>query len=190
MNVLKDVRALYKEFESSKDDVNRYDFPFPMAVFGTLRSLPTCQGNSHRMYIGGVRPIQHSKAFLPHTRPQSIWLDFSKGDAGPFEVYFFTPDDWQKIIPGVDALESFAKTRKDWGYLRTLMALRILPDKTYPAFETGIGRGRMMDKYLGISEKDFDEYEMIPAWVYSSRECNDLLNSLGERSPVLWDAFA
>jgi len=198
MNFLKKVDRLFEKFQLSKDNADRYDYPFPMAVFGTLREYPNSQGNSRKMYAyGDVTPVAHLTGFLPHTKPDGINLDFDKDYPGPFEIFFYTPDDWQKVIGPIDDLEGFEpkkRTHGNWYYVRTLMAVRLLPEKEawwHDTFAQEIWQsnnssygGRIK---LSIDPERFGDFRTVPAWVYSNEECNDAIKALGQDSPVLWE---
>ena len=174
---------LYAEFMKSRDTIDRYDFPFPMAVFGTLRSFPENQGNSNKMYAyGEVEPLEHRKAFIPHLEPRGIWLEYRQNNSGPFELYSYSPDDWKQMIIGVDRLEGFNKYSGRHGYLRTLMGARLLPeDYRDKVFGRGIG-GPLG---LNIQLEEFDSYPVVPCWVYSNRGANSLVKK--NDNVILWD---
>lgn len=142
---------------------DRWMLPFPMGVFGTLRSK---QCNNRRMHRGNV--ISQHKAFMPHFIAKGLSISFSKGSSAPFEVFFYDNDEWQKMIPGVDSLESFSpKYAEDkiYGYYRTLAWLRLLPeDFDHKMFSIDLWGTRD----LKMPEAEWNNYEAVPCWVYSS----------------------
>lgn len=185
-SMLSDVGQLHKEFLSLSEHefVEKYDIPFPLAVFGTLRSCPMRQSNAQRMFVR--EPLLHCKAFLPHFSPSGIWLDFHKGTTGVFEVYFYTPEDWSVVIKSVDALEGFTP-HHNYGYNRTLMNVHLLPDD-YKShwFENGI-RATSGPRDLEIPQEEWESYPKVPCWLYSNRESNkECQKEVAETSPILW----
>lgn len=173
-------KEMYEGF-SSLNIIDKYDVPFPMAVFGTLRQLPTGQGNSGLMFVR--EPIFHCKAFLPHFTPEGIWLNFSENSSGAFEIYFYEPKDFPAVIERVDCLEGFNSRipHKHWGYCRTLMKVKILPDNfQHEIFDTGI---KMRIRDLRIPKETWDSFDDVPAWVYSNTAAND---QASEKDSLLW----
>lgn len=146
----------------------RWDLPFPMGVFGTLRKG---RGNAYRMergHIGG-----HFKAFMPHFIAHGLSITFKQGASAPFEIYAYTPENWKKMIPGVDALEGFSPayaTRNrqyHFGYYRTLAWLHVLPDAfSHNLFDEGRRLDATRDLELPVDE--WSQYERVPCWVYSN----------------------
>ena len=171
------------EFEDFGDDYHaNYATSFPIAVFGTLRQIPSNQGNLHRMLTH--EPVDHRMAFIPHMLPSGIWVDFEEGASGLFEVFFYDKKDFPDVIRSVDALESFSPDHH-YGYHRTLLRAHLLPDD-YPKakwkFEKGI---RWDNRTMGIPEDEWSNFETVPAWAYSNSETNKGLKEM-DNSPLLW----
>lgn len=170
----------YDEFLEIKDYHDRYATYFPIAVFGTLRQIPRDQGNLHRMLTRD--PVDHKKAFIPHMLPSGIWVDFEEGASGLFEVFFYDKKDFTAVIKSVDALEGFTPDRH-WGYHRTLLKARVLPDDYADGlFNRGI---RWDNRTLDIPENEWENFEAVPVWAYSNKETNHALKEM-ENSPLLW----
>ena len=193
---IREARKLYHEFNSLDDHHDKYNVPFPIGVFGTLRQLPNDQGNARRMFTR--QPVIHQKAFLPHYTSSGIWLDFKEGASGVIELYYYKAEDFPAVIERVDALEGFSPDHS-FGYWRTLMEVKVLPDDyEHELFETSIRTG---DRDLCIPEEKWD-FPCVPAWVYSNADSNracqscfcnphdDLLDNGPRRStwasPLLW----
>jgi gamma-glutamylcyclotransferase (GGCT)/AIG2-like uncharacterized protein YtfP len=175
------------DFLAAPNEVERFNWPFPVAVFGTLRN--GC-GNNPRMH--GGRVADHRRAFLPHYSAKGLMVSFDENASAPFEVFYYEPDEWNKMIPGVDRLESFYpaanfdNTNGSY-YYRTLMGLRLLPadfsHRLFPSDRPNLGEYRS----LGIDPATWDTFEMVPAWVYSRIDDNNRADAtVGAASPVLW----
>ncbi len=175
MKYLKQTNELLEKFLISPS----YDDPFPMAVFGTLRQIPKRSYNAGRMYRDGIEPLAHRVGFLPNVCPSGIWLEPKENCSGPFEIYFYTPEDWSKMIGSVDALEGFFPGKQTGGYIRTLMKIRLLP-KNYDLKVFNRGIGGELD--LEIPPEDFSKYPIVPCWAYSNR----VINKFAEES-VIWN---
>src|SRR5437899_1624417 len=80
----------------------RWQLPFPLAVFGTLRAGFR---NHALMQLGRI--IGKRLAFLPHFRARQIDLVCHPGGSAPFEIYFYAHEDWTAVIDPVDRLEGF-----------------------------------------------------------------------------------
>lgn len=175
-----DYKADYKRFLNLNNHYEQYAMSFPIAVFGTLRKIPRDQGNLRRMLVR--KPIGHKKAFVPHVLPSGIWVDFQKGASGLFEVFFYNEVDFPAVIKTVDALEGFHPDCH-YGYNRTLLNVHLLPDD-YPEhlFNKGI---TWENRTLKIPEKEWKNFETVPAWGYSNNETNSGLERMND-SPLLW----
>lgn len=186
MEIITQARDLYfRQFRSAKTDAERFNVPFPIAVFGTLRHIPENQGNGWLMHQR--EPIAHKRAFLPHFSSSGISLFFKEGAAGLFEAFFYTPEDWADVIPAVDRLESFRPTNPARSYYqRTLVEIMILPnDHSEESYQKSIRHWD--DRDLRIPSAEWD-YPRIPAWVYSNHEANEqcLTQLSPATSPILW----
>src|SRR6266403_1909599 len=82
-----------KAFLKTEDTHHRFNWPFPMGVFGTLRKN---QGNNRLMHEATVE--KHRLAFLPHFVAQSLGISYQKNGSAPFEVFYYTPEEWAKMI--------------------------------------------------------------------------------------------
>ena len=154
--------------ETSRDlqKSQRWYLPFPMGVFGTLREG---QWNNGRMHNGKVEV--HKMAFMPHFVAHGLSISFRKNSSAPFEIFFYRPEEWEKIIGSVDSLEGFSPRRAlthKYGYYRTLAWLNMLPnDFKHYLFSKS---NNLLDgeRDLKIPIKEWDKYERVPCWVYSS----------------------
>lgn len=179
MSLLEEAVKILNSANPEMDE--RWWLPFPMAVFGTLREG---HGNSRRMHVGKIG--HHCKAFMPHFVASGLTLNFRKNSSAPFEIYCYESKEWDKMIPGVDNLESFSPSRsKDsmYGYYRTLAWIHILPDDfDNHYFKTAIlGEGRD----LKLPTQEWEKYQRIPCWVYSNRASNKLSRDAGIDT-VIW----
>jgi hypothetical protein len=163
---------------------DRWGLPFPMGVFGTLRKN---QSNNRRMHAGRVG--LHRKAFMPHFVAQGLSIKFNKDASAVFEVFFYTPDEWKLMIPGVDALEGFRPSDvsdkqdqwREFGYWRTLAWLHLLPeDYKHPLYEEDVWHNQ---RNLQIDPATWSQYPRIPCWVYSSISQN---RASKETDTVIW----
>lgn len=174
-----EINQLFENFKNL-NNAERWKVPFPMGVFGTLREG---QGNNHRMYRGKI--ARHQKAFLPNFIARSLSILFNKDSVAPFEVFFYpNQKEWNKMIPSVDSLEGFSPEYHDgdfidenteadarMGYHRTLVWLHLLPeDYDHPIYHQDLW-GR---RDLKIPSEEWNQYEKIPCWVYSSISQNVL----------------
>lgn len=161
------------------------DKHFPIAVYGTLRSMPRDQGNASLMF--SKKPIKHQKCFIPHFVPSGIWLDFKKNSSGIAEIFFYDCQDWPQILATIDKLEGFNYNGSNkYGYKRTLMNVRMLPDDYGDDFyEKGI---KINDRDFGIPREDWN-FPCVAAWVYSNEKANNLCkNSLNKfENPIISD---
>lgn len=169
---------------ASKTQTQKYLTPFPIAVFGTLRTIPQDQGNAVRMFRN-AEPIAHRKGFIPHFSSSGISLHFKENASGIVEVFFYKPEDFPSVIEDVDILESFdyESPQDSFYYVRTLMNVTILEDDPIidEAFNAGI---RWNDRDLGLDLTV--ERPTVPAWVYSNYRANSASGLLGDRSPIVW----
>lgn len=173
--------------------MSSFNSPYPIAVFGTLRTIPKPFSNSHLMYR--KEPIAHHKGFLPHFSASGLSLHFKPKASGIVEVFFYKPEDFQELIRPVDRLESFSPfdimPRHDWAYERILVEIKILPDdlsEINERFDNGI---RYDDRDLELPTKEWMKFPSCPAWVYCNpkaiRECNMWFQLNTEfHNPVLW----
>lgn len=184
---MKHAEALMK----TPDDSNRYNWQFPMGVFGTLREK--C-GNNPLMHRNG-KPYKVIRAFLPHFNAEGLSIRFEENSSAPFEVFCYEPDEWDKMIGRVDSLESFSPEMytpnrdKSYGYyFRTLAALRILPDdfthKLFPDKAPSLYEYRN----LKIPPAEFNNFQPIAAWVYSSLKHNTSALAKPDlvAHPIIW----
>lgn len=161
----------------------RWYLPFPMGVFGTLRDKQCNNGLMHKGKVALQR-----KAFMPHFLASGLSISFSKGCTAPFDVFFYDKDQWDAMIPRVDRLESFSPPNNSmgsqswWGYYyRTLAYLHLLPEDFEHKLFTDVNLGR--DRDLRIKEEDWQKYERIPCWVYSSKRQNEAAQHSGT---IIW----
>ena len=175
-----------KAFLQTENNAKRFNWPFPMAVFGTLRKG---QGNNRLMHGGKVE--KHRLAFLPHFYAQSLSVGHKTNSTAPFEVFYYTPQEWKEMIFNVDCLESFdpasAFGNTNGGYYyRTLAWLRLLPegyhDEWFPLNERADLWGyRDMD----IDPALWNEFGRVPCWIYSNMRANKPA-SQEANSPIIW----
>jgi hypothetical protein len=161
-----------------------FNLPFPMGVFGTLRE--NC-GNHYLM-----KQVPYSakkKAFMPNWYAQGLSIGFSKECCAPFEIYFYTPENWKKMIGRVDTLESFSPQRADsktHGYFRTLANLHVLPDDfehpLFNNFNTNESTQLYGVRDLKIPKETWNDFEKVPCWVYASQSQNKACNGY----PIIW----
>jgi hypothetical protein len=146
-----------------------YDSQFPLAVFGTLRTLPRDQGNAQIMFRR--EPKLHCKAFLPHFSRDGITLKFEEGASAMFEVFFYDPQDFKVIIAAADQLEGFRPDHRFHNHwYRTLAELRVVPDDYAVAmFDEGI---EPSSAKLDIPENEWDNFKPCMAWIYSNIPSN------------------
>jgi gamma-glutamylcyclotransferase (GGCT)/AIG2-like uncharacterized protein YtfP len=158
----------------------RWDFPFPLAVFGTLRDG---MENNHLMHLGRIQA--HHRAFLPHFVACDIELRYRRGATAPFEIFVYESDEWHKIIGPVDRLEDFSPdVSLEHGYHRTLAWLRLLPaDYDHPAYTGAMLRG---ERDLGIDPATWVMYERVPCWIYANLAQNRR-GSHEADCPIIWD---
>lgn len=156
----------------------RWHLPFPMGVFGTLR---TGQWNNHRMHVGEVADTY--KAFMPHFIARGLGISFNRDSSAPFEIFCYSPQQWKKMIGGVDLLEGFNPRRQpsEYGYYRTLAWLHVLPED----FEHRLFRKVRLDatRDLRIPPAEWGKYERVPCWIYSSLHENKLA---AETGTIIW----
>jgi hypothetical protein len=161
------------------------------------------------------KPEQHLMAFLPHFLAHGLSVSFKKNATAPFEVYYYTPSEWAKMIDHVDMLEGCypmeeRSLEKDYGYFRTLVWMHVLPDEfkenklfanmkgrvaddpdAFSRYDAALTRYRDsgislgVERDLRIKPEDWAKYKQIPCWVYSSRDTNEEVESQNN-SPVIW----
>ena len=211
MNVI-DTDQLLEE-HANADGRAKWDVPFPMGVFGTLRKG---WGNTGLMGGSPDEPLEdddekcyyrhsrdysyeaHFKAFMPHWSASGLSISHHPGASGVFEVFIYAPDHWKKMIVNVDRLEGFRlntdgadKNRSGYyrhGYHRTLAWLHVLPDdyehEQYANHTNYFGVARD-PRTLDIPSAEWSDYPRIPCWVYGSIHENELSLELDD-SPVIW----
>ena len=170
-----------EEFLQSKKSKPAYSWPFPMGVFGTLREG---QGNNPRMHAGKV--TSHRIGFLPHFFARGLSIGYLKNSCAPFEVFSYEPDEWNKMIPGVDRFSPDRVHSHDWGYFRTLVWINLLPAGTVNErwFSKRADLGEHRD--MKIDSSTWNEYEKVPCWVYSNVSSNTLLVKSEPTNPLIW----
>ena len=181
MTYLAGARTLYSALPNTPSAA-RWSLPFPLAVFGTLRR---CFANHHLMQLGRIQA--HRYAFLPHFWARDLELIFHAGASTPCEVFFYAPDQWQRVIGPVDELEAFVPGQvQASGYHRTLAWLRLLPDSfCHPLFEaTELAH----ERNLAIERSHWEEYEQVPCWVYANVRANQQAREMID-TPVIWDGL-
>ncbi len=211
MNI--DAEALLKQHEEA-EGLEKWHVPFPMGVFGTLR---IDWGNTDLMgrpkgtrkedwegddYWGrdlNYAYESHHRAFLPHWLARGLSIHHSTGSSGVFEIFTYTPENWKKMIVGVDRLEGFRPRIREeeedsWrreysyhrsldSYYRTLVWLRVLPDDyDHPYFD---GRHYDDPRDLKIPVDQWEDYPRVPCWVYASMRENKANLELAD-SPIIW----
>lgn len=178
-----------------------WNTPFPMGVFGTLKlecGNSPLMGSSEDGAIKnesqwrrskGVKFASHHKAFMPHFSPSGLSLTFKPGTAGVFEIFTYTPENWNLMIPSVDSLESFSpsRSRGSFYYYRTLAWLHLLPDNFEHRFFKSDKLSYGEERILPIPEKDWEEFPRVPCWVYSSLGQNKKCEEADLKwNPVIW----
>ena len=196
------INQLVESFKAA-DDLAKWEVPFPMGVFGTLRAgwgnhplmgtkvgaKPSKLNKTNRWYRpwSKAQYCQHFKAFMPHFTASGLTIHFSPDSSAVFEVYVYDPDNWKQMIPSVERLEGFSPGRESrgYGYHRTLTWLHLLPSNfSSPFFSESFG-GRS-DRDLQLPVADWKNYPKLPCWVYSSLEENQR-SFEGKKSPIIWD---
>jgi gamma-glutamylcyclotransferase (GGCT)/AIG2-like uncharacterized protein YtfP len=157
----------------------RWQLPFPLGVFGTLRAG---FGNHHLLQPD--RAAGRRRAFLPHFRARELGLHFHPGASAPFEIYFYQPADWRAVIGPVDQLEDFAPPGSETAeFHRTLAWLALLPDGfEHPAFTVPLEE----ERDLHIAPSAWAEHERVPCWIYSNIRANRRAAALAD-APIIWD---
>lgn len=184
--------GLMAKFNEATDPLAKWDVPFPMAVFGTLRAN---QGNHPLMGLlvgqesqGEVRnawgrPLSDArygrvmKTVLPNFAADGIHLVAWPGNCVFFEVYVYDTENFTKVLPRIDGLEGFRPGDADrsW-YFRTLVNLRVLPDD----FPTPERLGAVLDL-----PADIESLAIVPAWIYSSKQENERSLAV-PGTPITW----
>ena len=207
MQFLIDTDALLEQHAAASWE-NKWHIPFNLAVFGTLRQgwgnhslMGDLRGDSQAEYRRRDRwdsrgrdyyHESHHRAFMPHWSPSGLSIHSSPNSSGVFEIYTYQPEDWAKMIVGVDRLEGFhpheleGEKQYRWhryGYYRTLAWLHVLPKHYASRF--------FDDRYyddprdLQIPVEKWNEYQKVPCWVYSSLNENASNLKLPD-SPIIW----
>lgn len=131
-------------------------------------------------------PIKHKKCFIPHFVPDGIWLNFKKNACGIGEIFFYECQDWPHILKTIDRLEGFNHNNSRYGYKRTLMNVRIIPDDYCDdLYDKGI---EIDNRDLKIPREQWD-FPCVAAWVYSNHNANILCkNNLDKfENPIIID---
>lgn len=196
-NLIDDANNLLEDFENLPKE-ERWWVPFPMGVFGTLRKG---RGNHRLMGVKNneepfedwwgekikAKHLHWCKAFMSNHHPQGLTLHHEENSTGPFEIYFFDQDNWNKMIPRVENLEGFTPCFT-WhrGYHRTLAWLHILPDDfendSWDRISTWDNAHR---KKLQIPKEDWHKFPKVPAWVYSNCVANNKSLENNENT-IIW----
>lgn len=184
-------------FLATEDTPVRFNWPFPMGVFGTLRYG---HGNSRLMHHAEIEA--RKPAFLPHFNARGLGICCEEDSSAPFEIYTYTPEEWVKMIYSVDCLEGFdpqndhGKTNGGY-YFRTLAWLRQIESDKAPEApkwdEVRAGRwfpteGRpLLGEYrnMKIHPEVWNKFEAIPCWIYSNIASNKDCAKL-DNSPIIW----
>ncbi len=205
MNI--DTEALLKQHKEAKG-LEKWNVPFPMGVFGTLRmnwgntALMGMPKDTRKAEDWGwddwghrARDYEyesHHKAFLPHWNAQGLRIFHAPESSGVFEIFTYTPENWKKMIAGVDRLEGFRphveEDERDYrwrgyGYFRTLVWLHLLPDN----YDNRYFSSRSYDspRDLKIPADKWQDYPKVPCWVYASIRENEASQKLPD-SPIIW----
>lgn len=180
-NHLEDARRLHERLAGTPPR-ERWELPFPLAVFGTLRAGFR---NHALMQLGPVAACR--RAFLPHFRARQIDLICHPRASAPFEVYCYDPAAWAAVIDPVDRLEGFAAPGSPAAsYHRSLAWLYLLPAEfTHPMFGPDMLEG---ERDLGLDPASWPTYERLPCWIYSSVRQNTHALSRPD-SPIIWDGI-
>jgi len=162
-----------------------FDKIYPVATFGTLRWGWNGQkaGGNHHLMKGYSA---HKKAFLPHFIAESLAIHHKRNSCAPFEIFEYDEVNYNKMIPRVDALESFNPNRKqfdEYYYHRTLANLRVLPDDFNHELFNKIDLWRERD--LDIPSSQWEQFPIMRCWIYSSIKENRLSLKYDD-SPVIW----
>lgn len=193
MSAIDEFNGMLLEFEQSPDQL-KWDFHFPMGVFGTLREgwgnaylMGTRQGTPSPSPLRQHVYKAHYKAFLHDFVAVGLRICYEPGSTAPFEIYEYTEVDWAKMIGNVDRLEGFSPGCRGGyhrgGYHRTLARLHVLPaDFKHPQFESKGGERRN----LHLPKADWIKYPSLPCWIYSSVRENDASID-SPRTPIIWD---
>ena len=175
-------------FLASPDNISRFAWPFPMAVFGSLRSF---QWNNRLMLASMVNSVR--PAFLPHFRANRLQLEYCCEATAPFEVFEYGPGEWRRMIENVDRLEGFDPQHpvlRPYYYHRTLAWLRVIPSElattTYQNdFPRGQAIGLLGQRDLQIPIERWDSFERIPCWIYSNAHQNEAVANFKDQ-PIIW----
>ncbi len=181
-----EANKLLEAFQTAETK-DRWEMPFPMGVFGTLRDGHGNNRLMHRAEIG-----LHVRGFMPHFIAHGLSISFRKNATAPFEAFFYRPEEWKKMIPSVDSLEGFSPTwaeRQDYGYYRTLAYIHLLPasyeHNLFPPPDQRGWRSLGADRDLQIPPEQWGQYERVPCWVYSSKTSNKMAIEAGVDT-VIW----
>jgi len=157
-----------------------------MGVFGTLRERCSNNRLMHQTDVSN-----HRLAFLPHFNAEGLGVSYEKNSTAPFEVFTYTPEDFAKMVYRVDCLESF-NPASDHGmtnggyYYRTLVWLRLLPEGYEDDWFTKSGQVNIWGyRNMEIPPETWDNYEKIPAWVYSNKNATNKA-AKEKNTPIIW----
>lgn len=173
-------------FLATEDTAQRFTWPFPMGVFGTLRKA---QGNNPLMHRGKVERVR--SAFLPHFIAHGLSVSAKQNGCAPFDVFYYKPEEWARMLHRVDCLESFdpdsAHGRDNRGYYyRTLAWLRLMPEghvcKWFPEDRPA---NIWEERDMKIAPENWGKYEAVPCWVYSNMKSNNKVAAFAQPS-VIW----
>jgi len=136
------------------------------------------------MHKGKV--LKHRNAFLPHFFARGLSIYYKQNSTAPFEVFYYEPEQWAKMIIVADDLEYFDPCRKR-GYYRTLVWLRLLPEdyedeQRFPKYSIDFYNG---DRNMEIAPELWKNYEKVPCWVYSNIKANVQVVK-EDQSPIIW----
>ena len=155
----------------------------PIAVFGTLRTLPEGQGNHHLM--DGF--IKRKIGFIPHLITTGIWTKLKPFSSMPVEIFWYDEKQYPITIKQIDTLEGFNPNNPNkLGYIRSLYDVHLLPDDyEHPLFETNIRN--IPERDLEIDSKEWEKYQKVPCWVYTNQQVN-YYNKLSRFSTnLIWE---
>lgn len=179
-----------KAFLQTEDTPTRFDWPFPMGVFGTLREG---HGNNRLMHRADIS--KYRLAFLPHFYASGLSVGHRKNSTAPFEVFYYKPEEFVKMIQRVDGLESFSPQHchgsgNNGYYYRTLVWLHLLPEGYVDRwFPQGRSPDLWEDRNMEIPPKNWATYEKVPCWVYSNmRATIEVAKEVNH--PIIWPTGA
>lgn len=177
MDIVQYSSDLFEKFQQNKN----YDYPFPMGVFGTLRKG---HNNSRLM---GRNYFSHRYAFLPHFYARGLGVYHNQGSSGVFEIFSYSEEEFQRMIPSVDSLEGFSPKRggSHHYYIRTLAKLKLLPEDFTHHFIEDNSLQQIRD--FKIPEEEWKNYPDVYCWIYSNETANKSSLNAGN-TPVVWSS--